>query len=83
MEALTDLRLARSAASDEEVGMDAVNEWTLQLLRIRHYGQAEKRLHALFALVGESALQMLQRLLPARPFASPMTVLESSSVQPG
>ena len=51
VEALTDLRLARSAASDEEVGMDAVNEWTLQLLRIRHYGQAEKRLHALFALL--------------------------------
>ena len=51
VEALTDLRLARSSASDEEVGMDAVNEWTLQLLRIRHYGQAEKRLHALFALL--------------------------------
>jgi CRP-like cAMP-binding protein len=31
--------------------MDAVNEWTLQLLRIRHLGQAEQRLHALFALL--------------------------------
>ena len=51
VEALTDLRLARSVSSDDEVGMDAVNEWTLQLLRIRHLGQAEQRLHALFALL--------------------------------
>jgi CRP-like cAMP-binding protein len=28
-----------------------VNEWTLQLLRIRHLGSAEQRLHALLALL--------------------------------
>jgi CRP-like cAMP-binding protein len=28
-----------------------VNEWTLQLLRIRHLGQAEQRLHALLSLL--------------------------------
>ena len=32
-------------------GADAVNEWTLQLLRIRHLGSAEQRLHALLALL--------------------------------
>jgi len=31
--------------------MDAVNEWTLQLLRVRHLGQAEQRLQALMALL--------------------------------
>ena len=31
--------------------MDAVNEWTLQLLRVRHLGQAEQRLHALLVLL--------------------------------
>jgi CRP-like cAMP-binding protein len=29
----------------------AVNEWTLQLLRIRHLGSAEQRLHALLGLL--------------------------------
>ncbi|EAU73558.1 HTH of cAMP family transcriptional regulator [Synechococcus sp. RS9916] len=28
-----------------------MNEWTLQLLRIRHLGQAEQRLHALLSLL--------------------------------
>ena len=28
-----------------------MNEWTLQLLRVRHLGQAEQRLHALLALL--------------------------------
>ena len=32
-------------------GYDPVNEWTLQLLRIRHLGNAEQRLQALFALL--------------------------------
>ncbi len=31
--------------------MDAVHEWTLQLLRVRHLGQAEQRLQALMALL--------------------------------
>ena len=35
----------------EGVGFDSVNEWTLQLLRIRHLGSAELRLHALLALL--------------------------------
>ena len=37
--------------SADELGMDAVNEWTLQLLRVRHLGQAEQRLHALLVLL--------------------------------
>ncbi|MEB3296804.1 MAG: helix-turn-helix domain-containing protein [Cyanobacteriota bacterium] len=32
-------------------GVDAVNEWTLQLLRIRHLGSAEQRLQALLSLL--------------------------------
>jgi hypothetical protein len=32
-------------------GLDPVNEWTLQLLRIRHLNKAEQRLHALLALL--------------------------------
>ncbi|MFZ9947752.1 MAG: helix-turn-helix domain-containing protein, partial [Vulcanococcus sp.] len=32
-------------------GFDPVNEWTLQLLRIRHLGNAEQRLHALLSLL--------------------------------
>ncbi len=31
--------------------VDAVNEWTLQLLRIRHLNSADQRLHALFGLL--------------------------------
>jgi hypothetical protein len=51
VEALTPLcfRTSHSPAGGE--GFDAVNEWTLQLLRIRHLGNAEQRLHALFALL--------------------------------
>ena len=36
---------------DEKIGFDAVNEWTLQLLRIRHLGNAEQRLQALFSIL--------------------------------
>ena len=51
VEALTALRCRRDAVGENEIGIDAVNEWTLQLLRIRHLGQAEQRLHALLALL--------------------------------
>ncbi len=50
VEALTPLafRISEPLAAG---GADAVNEWTLQLLRIRHLGSAEQRLHALLALL--------------------------------
>ena len=51
VEALTALKFRRDAVGSDELGMDAVNEWTLQLLRVRHLGQAEHRLHALLALL--------------------------------
>ena len=50
IEALTPLAFRTSPATAGE-GADAVNEWTLQLLRIRHLGNAEQRLHALLALL--------------------------------
>ena len=51
VEALTALKFRRDAVGSDELGMDAVNEWTLQLLRVRHLGQSEQRLHALLALL--------------------------------
>jgi hypothetical protein len=50
VEALTPLafRISEPLAGG---GADAVNEWTLQLLRIRHLGSAEQRLHALLTLL--------------------------------
>jgi CRP-like cAMP-binding protein len=51
VEALTALSFRRHAIAAEGAGLDPVNEWTLQLLRIRHLGNAEKRLHALLALL--------------------------------
>ena len=51
IEALTPLKFRRDAVKEQELGMDAVNEWTLQLLRVRHLGQAEQRLQALMALL--------------------------------
>jgi hypothetical protein len=51
VEALTPLRFYRHGLSEDGTGFDPVNEWTLQLLRIRHLGNAEKRLHALLALL--------------------------------
>ena len=51
IEALTASKFCRDAVSTDELGLDAVNEWTLQLLRVRHLGQAEQRLHALLALL--------------------------------
>ena len=50
VEALT-LSFRSDAEPQEGVGFDSVNEWTLQLLRIRHLGSAELRLHALLALL--------------------------------
>jgi len=51
VEALTDLSFHSNVNIDETVGFDAVNEWTLQLLRIRHLGNAEQRLQALFSIL--------------------------------
>ena len=51
VEALTPLSFRSDAEPRQGEGFDAVNEWTLQLLRIRHLGSAEQRLHALFGLV--------------------------------
>ena len=52
VEALTPLCFVSDAETSVEAGgYDAVNEWTLQLLRIRHLGNAEQRLQALFALL--------------------------------
>ena len=51
IEALTPLKFRRDAVKEQELGMDAVNEWTLQLLRIRHLGNAEQRLQALFSIL--------------------------------
>ena len=51
VEALTPLAFCTDAVPRCGDGFDPVNEWTLQLLRIRHLGQAEQRLHALLALL--------------------------------
>jgi CRP-like cAMP-binding protein len=51
VEALTPLRFRSDADPVAGHGFDAVNEWTLQLLRIRHLSSAEQRLHALLALL--------------------------------
>ncbi|MFY8149244.1 MAG: Crp/Fnr family transcriptional regulator [Prochlorococcaceae cyanobacterium] len=50
VEALTPV-VFRSDAEGHSDGFDPVNEWTLQLLRIRHLGSAEQRLHALLSLL--------------------------------
>ena len=51
VEALTPLQVHRGVLPQPSGGFDAVNEWTLQLLRIRHLGSAEQRLHALLSLL--------------------------------
>jgi len=51
VEALTPLCFRSDAEPLEGHGFDPVNEWTLQLLRIRHLGSAEQRLHALLSLL--------------------------------
>jgi len=51
VEALTPLIFRSDAEINDAHGFDAVNEWTLQLLRIRHLGSAEQRLQALLALL--------------------------------
>jgi hypothetical protein len=51
VEALTPLCFSSDAEPRDPGGFDPVNEWTLQLLRIRHLGTAEQRLHALLALL--------------------------------
>jgi hypothetical protein len=50
VEALTPLAFKTSDPASCP-GVDAVNEWTLQLLRIRHLGSAEQRLQALLSLL--------------------------------
>ena len=51
LEALTPLVLRSLAACGERAGADPVQDWTLQLLRIRHLAKAEQRLHALLGLL--------------------------------
>jgi hypothetical protein len=51
VEALTPLLFRSDAEPRASDGFDPVNEWTLQLLRIRHLGSAEQRLHALLSLL--------------------------------
>ena len=51
VEALTDLTFHNNEEISVNTGYDAVNEWTLQLLRIRHLGNAEQRLQALFSIL--------------------------------
>ena len=51
VEALTPLLFRSDVEPRCGEGFDPVNEWTLQLLRIRHLGTAEQRLHALLALL--------------------------------
>ncbi len=51
VEALTPLCFRSDGEAGTCDGFDPVNEWTLQLLRIRHLGSAEQRLHALFGLL--------------------------------
>ncbi len=51
VEALTPLCFRNDAEISELDGYDPVNEWTLQLLKIRHLGSAEVRLQALLALL--------------------------------
>jgi len=51
LEALTPLVLRPLAAPVETVSSDPVQDWTLQLLRIRHLAKAEQRLHALLGLL--------------------------------
>ena len=51
IEALTPLCFCSNGELAQDRGFDAVNEWTLQLLRIRHLSSAEQRLHALLALL--------------------------------
>ena len=51
VEALTPLLFRSDAEPRSGEGFDPVNEWTLQLLRIRHLGSAEQRLHALLSLL--------------------------------
>ena len=51
VEALTPLSFRNDLETTESGEFDTVNEWTLQLLRIRHLGNAESRLQALFALL--------------------------------
>jgi CRP-like cAMP-binding protein len=51
VEAITPLVFCRLDPDASSQGFDPVNEWTLQLLRIRHLGRAEQRLQALLSLL--------------------------------
>ena len=51
VEALTPLCFHTNPEKQSDISYDSVNEWTLQLLRIRHLSSAEMRLQALLALL--------------------------------
>jgi hypothetical protein len=51
LEALTPLLLRPLPVKGDWAGSDPVQDWTLQLLRIRHLAKAEQRLHALLGLL--------------------------------
>lgn len=51
LEALTPVVIRRGLGPDDDRSQDPVQDWTLQLLRIRHLRSAEERLHALLALL--------------------------------
>ena len=51
MEALTPLCFRSEEERLDNRDYDPVNEWTLQLLRIRHLGSAEERLKALLTIL--------------------------------
>lgn len=51
VEAITELAFCQLHAVEAITGFDPVNEWTLQLLRIRHLGRADQRLQALLSLL--------------------------------
>ena len=51
VEALTPLSFRSDTECIRDLNYDPVNEWTLQLLRIRHLRSAEQRLQALLALL--------------------------------
>ena len=60
VEALTDLSFHSNVNIDANNGFDAVNEWTLQLLRIRHLGNAEQIASFIFNISKSSRTKMGQ-----------------------
>ena len=78
VEALTDLSFHSNAEISDNSGFDAVNEWTLQLLRIRHLGNAEQRLQALFAILVVVTEPSVNSLVPTIPPTWTILALPSS-----